>query len=70
MRQVAADTVGSRVFNPLVRIPFGTVLLEETLFRGVLLALALRRWSVATAVIVTSAIFGLWHVVPTPGCGR
>ena len=62
--QIAADTVGSRVFNPLVRIPLGTVVLEETLFRSVLLALALRRWSVATAVLVTSALFGLWHIVP------
>ena len=58
--QVAADTVGSRVFNPLVRIPLGTVVLEETLFRGVLLALALRRWSVVTAV--TRHLRGLWPV--------
>jgi uncharacterized protein len=62
--QIAADSVGARLFNPLVRIPLGTVVLEETLFRGVLLGLALRRWSVATAVLVTSAFFGLWHVVP------
>jgi uncharacterized protein len=62
--QIAADTVGARLFNPLVRIPLGTVVLEETLFRGVLLGLALRRWSVATAVLVTSAFFGLWHIVP------
>ena len=65
--RIAADPVASRIFNPLVRIPLGTVVLEETLFRGVLLALALRRWSVMTAVLVTSALFGLWHVVPPPG---
>ena len=65
--KIAADSVGSRIFDPLVRIPLGTVVLEETLFRGVVLGLALRRWSVVTAVLVTSAFFGLWHVVPTPG---
>jgi uncharacterized protein len=65
--QVAADTVGYRFFNQFVRIPLGTVVLEETLFRGLLMALALRRWSVVTAVFVTSAIFGLWHIVPITG---
>jgi membrane protease YdiL (CAAX protease family) len=61
---IAKDADSARVFNILVRIPFGTVVVEELLFRGVLLALALRRWTVATAVLVTSALFGLWHIVP------
>jgi uncharacterized protein len=68
--RVAEDSIGFRVFKPLVRIPLGTVLLEETLFRGVILALALRRWPVWTAVLLTSAVFGLWHVVPTPGAAE
>lgn len=62
--RVAADDGPSRVFHILIRIPLGTVIFEEVLFRGAFLALALRRWSVATAVAVTAVLFGLWHVVP------
>jgi membrane protease YdiL (CAAX protease family) len=58
----ASDT--TRVFTILVRIPLGTVVFEEILFRSVLLGLALRRWSVRSAILVTAACFGLWHVVP------
>jgi uncharacterized protein len=47
-----------------VRVPFGTVALEETLFRGVLLGLGLRRWPRRTAVAVSCLAFGLWHVLP------
>lgn len=49
----------------LVRIPFGTAIPEEVLFRGVLLgALATRvRWW--PAALTSSALFGLWHVAPT-----
>ena len=48
----------------LVRIPFGTVVGEEVAFRGVLLGLLLRLAPVPTAVAVSSAVFGLWHVRP------
>jgi membrane protease YdiL (CAAX protease family) len=47
-----------------VRVPFGTVALEETLFRGVLLGLGLRRWPRRTAVAASCLAFGLWHVLP------
>jgi membrane protease YdiL (CAAX protease family) len=49
----------------LVRIPFGTAVYEEVVFRGVLLGLALRRLPPLPAVAATSALFGLWHVLPT-----
>ncbi len=48
----------------LLDIPFGTVLVEEFAFRGVLLALVTVEVGAAWAVVVTSALFGLWHVVP------
>jgi membrane protease YdiL (CAAX protease family) len=52
-------------YQAAVRIPIGTVLWEETAFRGVLQA-ALRRVLPETATIaVTSAVFGLWHIRPT-----
>jgi len=52
-------------YQALVRIPVGTALWEETAFRGVLQA-ALRRVMPSTAaILVTSAVFGVWHVRPT-----
>lgn len=52
-----------------VRIPLGTVLLEELAFRGLLLALLARLAPLRTAVLVSSALFGLWHVLPSAGPG-
>jgi uncharacterized protein len=52
-------------FTSLVRIPLGTALYEEVVFRGVVLGLALRRLPPLAAVGFTSALFGLWHVLPT-----
>jgi uncharacterized protein len=52
-------------YHAAVRIPLGTAVFEEVAFRGVLfavLARVLRPW---TAVTVSSAVFGLWHVAPT-----
>jgi membrane protease YdiL (CAAX protease family) len=48
----------------LLDIPFGTVLIEEFAFRGVMLALGMTVTSTPWAVVVTSALFGLWHVSP------
>ena len=47
-----------------VVIPFGTVALEEIVFRSVLwgvLARHLRTWQV---LVTTSVLFGFWHVLP------
>jgi membrane protease YdiL (CAAX protease family) len=48
-----------------VRIPLGTAVPEELVFRGALLGLIARRRSGITAAIATSALFGLWHILPT-----
>jgi len=66
-RRVDEHSVAALLYATLVRIPFGTALLEETLFRGVLLGLGLRRWSPRVAVAWSSALFGLWHVLPAGG---
>lgn len=50
------------LFQVLVAIPFGTVVLEELAFRGTLLGLLLGRLSTPVAVGVTSVFFGLWHI--------
>jgi uncharacterized protein len=54
-------------YQVVVRIPFGTVLLEEVAFRGVLLGMLLLRTTVAWAVFWSSLGFGLWHVLPGLG---
>jgi len=52
-------------YQALIRIPVGTALWEEIAFRGVLQA-GLRRVMPGTAaIVVTSGLFGAWHVRPT-----
>lgn len=48
-----------------VRIPLGTVALEEVAFRGVLLAAWADAQGLLAAVVGSSVVFGIWHVVPT-----
>ena len=58
-------STGEAVFRGLVEIPIGTAVYEEVVFRGVVLGLALRRLPPLPAVLLTSALFGLWHVLPS-----
>jgi CAAX protease family protein len=53
----------------LVVVPLGTVVPEELAFRGVLLALLSRRSGVRAGVLLSSGLFGLWHVLPSLGGG-
>ena len=48
-------------------IPLGTVLFEEVAFRGVLWGLLRRGHGTLIATVVSSALFGLWHVLPSLG---
>jgi membrane protease YdiL (CAAX protease family) len=59
--------VGRReaAYHLAVRIPLATALAEELQFRGALLALLRRRRSPASAVLWTSLLFGVSHVLPT-----
>lgn len=68
--RVADLSPAALVRYALVRIPLGTVLLEEVAFRGVLLAVWARDQPLAVAVLASSAAFGLWHVVPTAALAR
>jgi uncharacterized protein len=63
-RRAAGISTAVLLYVILVRVPLGTVVLEETLFRGVLLGLGLRRWSQTMSVTVSCLAFGLWHVLP------
>jgi CAAX protease family protein len=54
-------------YHALVRIPVGTVVLEEVAFRSVLPGFAVRRWGLVAGVGLASVLFGLWHVLPSLG---
>ena len=55
------------LLTAFVLIPVGTVLFEEVAFRGVLWGLLRRRHGTWVATSVSSALFGLWHVLPSLG---
>jgi uncharacterized protein len=58
-------SLGNALLTAFVLIPLGTVLFEEVAFRGVLWGLLRRARGSWTATIVSSALFGLWHVLPS-----
>jgi membrane protease YdiL (CAAX protease family) len=58
---------GNALLTSLVLIPIGTVLVEEVAFRGVLWGLLRDVKGTTTATLVSSALFGLWHVLPSLG---
>ena len=60
--RVRTDSSSLHWLEPLLFIPFGTVLFEELIFRGALLGATLRRFDTRGAVAVTSMVFGLWHL--------
>jgi uncharacterized protein len=62
--RLAGAEFGDIAGDVLVRIPLGTVLWEEVAFRGVLLAALARVLRLRTAVVVSAAVFGIWHVRP------
>jgi uncharacterized protein len=73
VREALSDGGGSlgrvALWRVLVVIPLGTVLPEELAFRGLLLALLGRRYGVVAGILLSSGLFGLWHVVPSLGGG-
>jgi len=58
-----ANNIGDLFYRLLLKIPFGTVLLEEFAFRGLLISL-LFSYGLGSnqCVLISSAIFGLWHI--------
>jgi membrane protease YdiL (CAAX protease family) len=54
----------------LLQVPMGTVLLEEVGFRGALYAMLRRRHGTAAATAISSALFGLWHILPAVDMAR
>jgi membrane protease YdiL (CAAX protease family) len=63
--------VGTLLWVTMIRIPLGTVVLEEIAFRGVLPALfgARERWRWRPA-LAAAGLFGLWHAFPSFALAR
>lgn len=64
--RIGSPGFGQLLWLALIRIPLGTVLLEEVAFRGVLPALlgAGKRWRWGP-VLGAAGLFGLWHLLPS-----
>jgi membrane protease YdiL (CAAX protease family) len=58
-------TVPGALLSAFVVIPFGTVLLEEIAFRSVLWGMLARHTTEWQVLAATSALFGLWHILPS-----
>ena len=58
----ADDSVGEFAFWAAVRYPIHAAVFEEVLFRGVLLAMALRSFGPARGTVFSAAAFAAWHV--------
>ncbi len=65
-----SGTTGEMLVQVLLKIPFGTVILEEIAFRGVLPGLIGTAPSVRWRwwpVLGASVLFGCWHILPSLG---
>lgn len=60
----AGDSWATVAVRVLLDIPFVTVVPEELAFRGVTWALVRRSAGERSATLVSSALFGLWHLLP------
>jgi membrane protease YdiL (CAAX protease family) len=61
---------GQALVAAFVVIPLATVLPEEVAFRGVLWGLVRHDHGTAWATGVSSALFGLWHILPSLRLGQ
>lgn len=57
--------VSGALMSALIVIPVGTILLEEVAFRSVLWGMLSRHMSAWRVLVITSLLFGLWHVLPS-----
>lgn len=66
LHDARAEIGGAQLAYELaVTVVLLTAIPEELAFRGLLLGTGVRLWGPRRAVLVSSAIFGLWHVQPT-----
>ncbi len=65
--RMAALSPGRMMFQALVEVPFGTVVLEEIAFRAVLFSMLVRRCGLVWGIVIGAVLFGLWHILPSMG---
>ena len=53
------------LYRVFVDVPISTVLLEELFFRGFLYGFLQSAYGTLEAVMVSSILFGLWHILPS-----
>ena len=63
--RIVEGSVSLSLYHALFRVPLGTALYEEVLFRGVIFGMLARKMTVFSAAVWSSLLFGLWHVLPT-----
>ncbi|RIK09955.1 MAG: hypothetical protein DCC49_05040 [Acidobacteria bacterium] len=63
--RITRTSRGEAMYHALLRIPLATALSEEMIFRGALYALFRRNHSKIRAALMSSALFGIWHILPT-----
>jgi uncharacterized protein len=68
--RVAGLSGRSIAYQVMVRIPLGTVLWEETAFRGILQAALGRVMPGGAAIAAANCVFGIWHIRPTAAALR
>ncbi len=57
------ESLGTFLLWALVTQPISTSLVEETAFRGILQALALRAYGLLRGILLVGLVFALWHLV-------
>lgn len=63
------QSIGQALIASLVILPIRTVILEELLFRGLLWGMLAKQKTELFATLVSSLLFGLWHILPSRNIG-
>ncbi len=58
------NTLQNLLWRSIFRIPLGTALFEEMLFRGFTFGYIRKRFGGLKTILITSLLFALWHIVP------
>lgn len=62
--RIIEGSIGLSLYHALFRVPIGTAVYEEVLFRGIVFGMLARRTSPLAAALWSSVLFGLWHALP------
>jgi membrane protease YdiL (CAAX protease family) len=59
------DSISHLLWRTVIRIPLGTALFEEFLFRGILFGYFVKKITAMKTIFISSAFFMVWHFTPT-----